>query len=104
MYQDTPFYQQQWAWFRFVRIVNQVFYGITLLLFPFALWKLLTMRARPVTYLGVAVVVVFTLISIIFSGQSRFHFPAMPFVLGYAAWVVIGLAATRTPKLECSHK
>ena len=104
MYQDTPFYQQHWHWFRLARIVNQAFYVISLLLFPFALWKLLTMRASPVTYLGVAVVLGFTLISIVFSGQSRYHFPAMPFVLAYAAWVVIGLASPRTPELEGAHK
>jgi len=104
MYQDTPFYEQHWAWFRFVRIVNQVFYGITLLFFPLALWKLLAMRAAPVMCIGVAVVLVFTLISIIFSGQSRFHFPAMPFVLAYAAWIVIGFAAPRTPEREAAPK
>jgi len=104
MYQDTPFYEQHWAWFRFVRIVNQVFYGIALLFFPLALWKLLAMRAAPVMCIGVAVVLVFTLISMIFSGQSRFHFPAMPFVLAYAAWIVIGFAAPRTPEREGAHK
>ena len=102
-YQDTLFYQQHWVWFRFARFINQVFYTVMLFLFPFALWKLATRRADPVTYLGVAVVLVFTLISMIFSGQSRYHFPAMPFVLAYAAWFVIGLTARRTPGLESAR-
>ena len=103
-YQDTPFYQQHSGWFRFIRLVNQAFYVIMLLLFSFALWKLATIRASPVTYLGIAVVLGFTLISVVFSGQSRYHFPAMPFVLAYAAWFVIGLAAPRTLKLEGINK
>ena len=103
-YQDTSFYQQHSGWFRLVRFANQAFYVIVLLLFPLALWKLVTIRASPVTYFGVVVVFVFTLISMVFSGQSRYHFPAMPFVLAYAAWVIVGLAAPRTPKLDGIHK
>ena len=96
-FQDTPFYEQHRVWFRFVRIANQAFYAMTLLLFPFALWKLAATRAAPPAYLGVAVVLVITLISMVFSGQSRYHFPAMPFIFAYAAWVITGFAARRAP-------
>lgn len=96
MYQDTPFYKRHTIAFRAVRIINQAFYVLMLILFSLACWKLLTRRAAPVTYLGIAIVLVYTLISIVFSGQSRYHFPAMPFVLAYAAWAFIGLTNPET--------
>jgi 4-amino-4-deoxy-L-arabinose transferase-like glycosyltransferase len=99
-YQDTPFYQQYSLYFRMVRFANQAYYAIGLLLFPLALWRLFSMRASPINYLGVAVVLGFTLQCIVFSGQSRYHFPAMPFVLAYAAWVVMRPAGSRTTNQE----
>jgi hypothetical protein len=90
MYQDTPFYKRHSIAFRAVRIFNQAFYVIVMILFSVAFWKLISKRAAPVTYLGIAIVLVYTLISIVFSGQSRYHFPAMPFVLAYAAWAYMG--------------
>jgi hypothetical protein len=34
---------------------------------------------------------------VVFSGQSRFHFPAMPWIIMYAAWaaVVLGMRLSR---------
>ncbi|MEP6878259.1 MAG: hypothetical protein ABI865_05375, partial [Nitrosospira sp.] len=37
-----------------------------------------------------------TAISIVFSGQPRFHFPVMPWVIMYAAWSV-GVLCMRVP-------
>lgn len=88
MYQDTPFYERHKTTFRTVRYANQAYYFLALLLCAFAGWKLLTRRAPPVMYLGFVVILVFTAISMVFSGQSRYHFPAMPFVLAYSAWVL----------------
>jgi len=38
----------------------------------------------------------FTLISVIFSGQSRFHFALMPFIALYAGWTLARLAGAAT--------
>lgn len=39
----------------------------------------------------------FTLVSIVFSGQSRFHFPMMPWVAMYAAWTITQWIEGRQP-------
>jgi hypothetical protein len=85
------------AWmFRVVRVVNQGFYwlllGLALTSVP-TMWR--RRRSLPVwCWSGWAVMGYFTAISVVFSGQSRFHFALMPFVALYAAWRVT--ASTRT--------
>lgn len=74
--------------FRALRIANQLFY--------FALLAGALMSLRPLIrqrwllpawcFSGWAVFGYFTLISMVFFGQSRFHFALMPFVILYAAW------------------
>jgi len=89
-YQDSQFYRANWVWFRAARVVNQVFYFAALSLCLVGFWMLAKTRiSTPRTYYGLAVVAIITLISAVFSGQSRYHFPAMPFVLAYAAWVLL---------------
>jgi hypothetical protein len=88
-YQVTPFYRDHQAWFRGIRIVNQVFYVTMLLMFLAATRTLWLVRAKPVAYIGIAVVAIVTVTSVVFSGQSRYHFPAMPFILAYAAWFLV---------------
>ena len=94
-YQDTQFHEQHAMAFKLARYGNQAFYVLAVLLFPFALWGLLSSRAGPAAYLGLATICVFTFISLVFSGQSRYHAPLMPFVLAYAAWVLVRLGAPR---------
>ena len=89
-YTGSPFYRDHSRWFRFARVANQAFYVLMLFVFLMALWKLLKIRPTPIAFFGIGVVLVLTLISVIFSGQSRYHFPAMPFILAYAAWVLLG--------------
>ena len=95
-YQDTPFHEQHKIAFKVARYGNQAFYVLAVCLFPFALWGLVSRRAGPAAYLGLAAICVFTFISIVFSGQSRYHAPLMPFVLAYAAWVLVRLGVPRT--------
>ncbi len=85
----TPFYDEHYRWFRAVRVLNQAFYGAVLLSSLLAVWRLFRLAAPPPQWYGIAVAVIFTLISVIFSGQSRYHFPAMPFLLAYSAWVLV---------------
>lgn len=83
----TPWYDQHAKWFRSVRVINQVYYFLLLGGFALAIWKLLRTPAKPAMYYGLVIAVYFTLISLVFSGQSRYHFPVMPFVLAYVAWI-----------------
>ena len=80
--------------FRIARGINQLYY--TALLAGAAAAVLLIVR-RPGgvdrwMLLGVAFAAYLTLISIVYSGQSRFHIPAMPFVMIYDAWLLLSLA------------
>lgn len=83
----TPDYELHATWFRLARVTNQVYYFLLLGCFGFAIWRLFRSPAKPKLYYGLVVAVYFTFISLVFSGQSRYHFPVMPFVLAYAAWI-----------------
>jgi 4-amino-4-deoxy-L-arabinose transferase-like glycosyltransferase len=76
--------------FRIVRGLNQLYYTCLIVLFLLSIWYFIR-RGRPLeTYevTGYALVVYFTLISLVFSGQSRFHYPLMPWIAMYAAWTM----------------
>jgi hypothetical protein len=80
------------AWmFRAVRVANQIFYFLLMALAVASvprMWR--QRRSLPVwCWSGWAVMGYFTVISAVFSGQSRFHFALMPFVALYAAWYVM---------------
>jgi hypothetical protein len=83
-------YENFWLAFRIARVVNQLYYICLILLFLLSV-VCFARRRRPLdTYevTGYALVVYFTLISIVFSGQSRFHYPLMPWIAIYAGWTV----------------
>jgi hypothetical protein len=83
-------YDAHAALFRTVRIANQLYY-LLLLALAGASVPLMWRRRRSLPlycWSGWAVVGYFTVISAVFSGQSRFHFALMPFIALYAAWVV----------------
>jgi 4-amino-4-deoxy-L-arabinose transferase-like glycosyltransferase len=94
----------EWAWqagykhyeeyrliFRSVRVLNQLYYIALLTLFATSLYWL-GKRRKEIGWPHVLFIYVFviylTLISIVFSGQPRFHFPAMPWIIIYAAWAI----------------
>jgi hypothetical protein len=86
-------YDVHTALFRTVRIVNQLYY-LALLALAGASVPLMWRRRRslPVCcWSGWAVMLYFTMISVVFSGQPRFHFALMPFIALYAAWAVTTL-------------
>jgi hypothetical protein len=74
--------------FRILRVLNQIYYVALIMLFVGSLLLLLKENSpwHSWTYVGLAVILHTTLISMVFSGQSRYHFPAMPWVIAYAAW------------------
>ncbi len=77
--------------FRVMRWANQIFYTGLMAL---AVWSLPRMwrqrRSLPaLAWSGWTVMMYFTALSVVFSGQSRFHFALMPFAAIYAGYTVI---------------
>lgn len=80
-----PSYDSHWVLFRGARVLNQIYYLAVLAAFAWALWR--GPRPKGPADVGVPFMVVFfSLLSMVFSGQSRYHAPLMPFIMGYAAW------------------
>jgi hypothetical protein len=86
------YYEQYRNTFRTVRWINQIFYAL-LLVGSFAAAFLLIKHRDKVTWpwalIGYCLMIYLTLISVVFSGQPRFHFPVMPWVIMYAAWAAV---------------
>ena len=76
--------------FRVIRGVNQLYYMLLLITAVPPMLLLLTRRMRGDAWLhsGVALFAFFTFISVVFSGQSRFHFSLMPFIAIYSGWTL----------------
>lgn len=83
-------YEANWMLFRAVRVINQGFYlGLMALAIAGApaMWR--RRRSLPAwCWSGWLLAGYFSAISIVFSGQSRFHFSLMPFFAFYAAWTI----------------
>ena len=77
--------------FRVLRVLNQAYY-FTLLLLALPSVGLVVRRrteAMPWATAGLSLIIYFSVISLVFSGQSRFHFSLMPFVAMYSAWTMV---------------
>ena len=90
----APSYARLAPAYRAVRVANQAFYGLLMLGFA-AAFAVMTIRRRAegerwvdwwLLPWGVAAYP--TLIALIFSGQSRFHYPVMPFVCLACGWLL----------------
>lgn len=100
-----PGYARWDGLFRAVRIGNQLYYMALLAAFAAALATQLVRRWRARTKPGAILIDWWLLpagiaaypsaIAMVFSGQSRFHFPAIPFVCISGAWLLADLAARR---------
>ena len=92
-------YDEYWIFFRSVRVLNQAYYALLIGLFLLsAIYFLHRHRMMsPYAVTGYTLVAYFTAISIVFSGQSRFHFPLMPWVAIYAAWTITQWAGKGEP-------
>jgi 4-amino-4-deoxy-L-arabinose transferase-like glycosyltransferase len=92
-------YDDNWMAFRAVRTINQAYY--VCLIGSFALSVFYYAKRRhdmsPYAVTGYVLAAYFTAISIVFSGQSRFHFPLMPWIAMYAAWALAQWAGRREP-------
>ena len=87
------------AVFRAIRIINQIYYAGLLAGAAVAIVLLARegFRDRHWVALGLWVAVYLTLISMAYSGQSRFHIPAMPFLIIYDGWLLSRWMATGGP-------
>lgn len=97
--QDSPVYGANATMFRAVRLANQALYLLMLAGAAAGVLVALAHRAPPIVFLGVAIAAVHTIVSMVFSGQSRYHFPTMPFLIAYAAWLGAWLLSGRERSL-----
>ena len=81
-------YERWQTAFRAVRVANQLYYFALLAGFAWALYRCVRMR-DPATLVVPLLLLFFSALSLVFSGQSRYHAPLMPFVIGYAAWASV---------------
>lgn len=80
--------------YRTTRIINQIYYVLIIvfaLMFPVFYIRKSMDNGNPWIWLGYLFAMIITAISIVFSGQSRYHYPVMPFLMINAAWVAIYL-------------
>jgi hypothetical protein len=84
-------YQRYAVIFRLVRGINQLYYVCLMILFAASCLYFLHSRDKvsPYAITGYVLAAYFTGISIVFSGQSRFHYPLMPWIAMYAAWTIV---------------
>jgi 4-amino-4-deoxy-L-arabinose transferase-like glycosyltransferase len=79
--------------FNAARVLNQLWYYALLALFALAAWKQVRRRWGSDQLfdwwlLPYGIAAYPTAIAVVFSGQSRFHYPAMPFIAISAAWLL----------------
>ncbi len=91
---DHERYAAHALWFRAVRYANQVYYICLMSGFLWAGLLLLSRKAK-LTHprfdwwlLPYTLALYPTLIAMVFSGQSRFHYPVMPFVAMTCGWLL----------------
>lgn len=98
----APSYARFELLYRGVRVANQAYYALLMLGFA-AAFVIMTLRRRArgepwvdwwLLPWGVAAYP--SLIALVFSGQSRFHYPVMPFVCLACGWLVCEAVSTRT--------
>lgn len=88
-------YSERTFWFRAVRYANQAYYACLMVGFAWAGFLLLSGKERPTSkrldwwLLPYTLALYPTLIAVVFSGQSRFHYPVMPFVAMTCGWVLV---------------
>ncbi|WP_067733512.1 ArnT family glycosyltransferase [Novosphingobium naphthalenivorans] len=93
----APGYARFETAYRAVRYANQAYYALLMLAFAAAFVVMLVKRHRNGQrwigwwLLPYGIALYPTLICLVFSGQSRFHYPVMPFVCMSAGWLAMTL-------------
>ena len=97
-------YGEYWYVFRAVRVINQIYYGLIMLGFLVSVGfipRLRTTSEWPYSLFPYVLVAYLTVISVVFSGQSRFHFPAMPWIMLTVSWLIVrSLASLQSSPLR----
>lgn len=81
--------------FRTARILNQIYYVGLIVGGFWGIARLVRFR-QPESLVVPLLLGFFTLLSMVFSGQSRYHAPLMPFVIAYAAWNLLSFRKQNT--------
>lgn len=84
-------YDEYWVLFRTVRVVNQAYYIILMVLALLSVrywYRGGNMTSREWST-GYVLIIYTTAISVIFYGFSRYHFPVIPWIVMYAAWTIV---------------
>jgi 4-amino-4-deoxy-L-arabinose transferase-like glycosyltransferase len=95
-------YHRYVLWFRTVRYINQVYYSGLLIMFVwtgvvlFAGKKRISGSTIDWWALPYILALYLTVIALVFSGQSRFHYPIMPFVMMCCGWLLVTLYSDDT--------
>lgn len=95
-------YNQQSHWFRLVRILNQAYYFLIIIgavVAAFNFKNLKSSTSWPYSVFPIVFALYITCISVVFSGQSRFHYPVMPWISMIAAWQLIYTFENRQKKV-----
>jgi hypothetical protein len=82
-----PRYEEHRLKFRAIRIANQAYYVLLLVGFAMA-WRRWLARDEPSVWSVPLTIVFFSALSMVFSGQSRYHAPLMPLIIAFAAWAL----------------
>lgn len=94
-------YEKWKVWFRSARVANQLYYFALLAGFAYGLYHCVRLR-DPQTLAVPLAALYFTALSLVFSGQSRYHAPLMPFIVAYAAWALVRWRSARNSGLALS--
>ncbi len=72
--------------FYYFKIFSQAYYMLILLGFAGFLWSMLRKKfaLKSIQLIGLISMIYFTIISLVFHGESRYHFPLMPLMIIYA--------------------
>ncbi|TXH02677.1 MAG: glycosyl transferase [Candidatus Moraniibacteriota bacterium] len=90
---------EKWRFeFRTARVLNQAYYFLLLTSALYAFLRCIRL-SNPQTLAIPFALIYFTVLSLVFSGQSRYHAPLMPLIISYAAWTVTRLLTgySKTP-------
>lgn len=90
-------YEQWRLWFRSIRVVNQVIYLAVLCGMVYGIFLHVTFNV-PRSLVTPMLLLFFTALSMVFSGQSRYHAPLMPFVIAFASSAIIQILSKRKPE------
>ncbi len=85
------YYDKYSILFRTIRVINQTYYAAMIFFTATSVfyWHRCAEIPLPEWITGYVIILYTTLISVIFHGFSRYHFPAIPWIAMYAVWAIV---------------